>query len=244
MMLLARKPTKGNLLLERCLEAWSASSMAPLCRWCTAMHPVFAKFGQLGYIGESANRTFLCIYHVIRILRPEGSAQQPFPEVIGRGAVSTNNRLRAAVRGRLFGPVHWPARTQLLEKLWRGSTPYSQLLACMPSLTDLHETCTNRRCDQDKIFGTARPVKEPSGKTQTVKISSQAGLLEAGSKTIVAACPGHKKPLWLFGWNLSPSPWVYVVYRGTDHEEGWRRKGGLSIEKCAGTSQCVQCCIV
>ena len=163
MMLLARKPTKGNLLLERCLEAWSASSMAPLCRWCTAMHPVFAKFGQLGYIGESANRTFLCIYHVIRILRPEGSTQQPFPEVIGRGAVSTNNRLRAAVRGRLFGPVHWPARTQLLEKLWRGSTPYSQLLACMPSLTDLHETCTNRRCDQDKIFGTARPVKEPSG---------------------------------------------------------------------------------
>ena len=93
MMLIARNSRKSNFLLEKFGDdvwrhGWHRLWHSSAIYWCTPMHPVFTRFGPLVYIGESDFPLRRVHEHLIRILRPEGSTQQPFFEVIRRGAVS------------------------------------------------------------------------------------------------------------------------------------------------------------
>ena len=49
----------------------------------------------------------------------------------------------------------------------------------------------------------------------------------------VSALTGHRFPghgeAAIFAWRLSRSQWLFVVNRVDRHEEGWRRRRGLSI---------------
>ena len=214
------------------------------------------------YIGESDFPLRRVHEHLIRILRPEGSTQQPFFEVIRRGAVSTN-RLRAALCGWLFLPCTLASSEAAARKALERE--YILTLGvlnppCVYALPDLHENCKDRRFDHERIFGTTRPVKrlrqihgeKPKPFKSPLKLDSR----KAGLRTIAAALaghrfPGHKKAA-LAIWNISPSSWIYIVLRATDHEEGWRRKRALSILRRVQKVRrdlpmpisVVQCCMV
>ena len=266
MMLLARNSRKSKYLLEKFgndvwKHGWHRLWHSSAIYWCTPMHPTFSKFGPLIYIGESDFPLRRVHEHLIRILRPEGAAQQPFFEVIRRGAVSTN-RLRAALCVWLFLPCTLASS----EAATRKALEREYILAlgvlnppCVYALPELHETCKDRRGDHHRIFGTARPLKRLRQGHQTQPKVSQLPRLDArkaGLRTVAAAIAGHRfqghKKAALSVWNLSPSSWVYVVLRATDHEEGWRRKRALVILKRVQKVRrdlpmpiaVVQCCMV
>ena len=265
-MLLARNSRKSKYLLEKFgndvwkhgwHRLWHSSAMY----WCTPTHPIFSKFGPLIYIGESDFPLRRVHEHLIRILRPGGATQQPFFEVIRRGAVSTN-RLRAALCVWLFLPCTLASS----EAAARKALEREYILAlgvlnppCVYALPELRETCKDRRGDHHRIFGTARPLKRLRQSHQTQPMVSQLPRLDArkeGLRTVAAAIAGHRfeghKKAALSVWNLSPSSWVYVVLRATDHEEGWRRKRALVILKRVQKVRrdlpmpiaVVQCCMV
>ena len=183
------------------MEAWLASFMAFLCH--LLVYSYASCFYQVRTVGLY-RRVGLSSTQGSRAFDPNPAArrstQQPFFEVIRRGAVSTN-RLRAALCGWLFLPCTLASSEAAARKALERE--YILTLGvlnppCVYALPDLHENCKDRRFDHERIFGTARPVKRlrqiHGEKSKPFKSPPKLDSRKAGLWTIAAALAGHRFP--------------------------------------------------
>ena len=212
--------------------------------WDVRTRMARSRFGPLIYVGESEFSARRIIEHISRILRPFGATQQPFFDVV-RCSSSDVKLIRCCLSEWLFFPVQSaPACAKLrktgercmIKQVGTLNPPrvYHFLTSAGPrNRATKSETALLRRMPKRKLlrrrrpFADRRPVEIPNRPARTR--NSQKGDLQG----IAAALAGHvflgSKAAALAAWRLSPSSWMYVVWRVDRCEEGWRRRRGMIL---------------
>jgi hypothetical protein len=209
---------------------------------CLPMFPQFSKFGPLIYVGETDNFSRRLVEHMSRLLAPAGSVQQPFFQFV-RGDCSRPDLLQLSVCEWLFFPVaSAPFDAGLrksLERQWiRGAGVLNP-----PRVHDLLRMRAGMRQPSQglRLFDSARAVCRIRGGAASkaavrpvcLKVKASRSVWKDGLRMTASALAGHRFPgcgsASLAAWRLARGPWVYVVLRVTNHEDGWRRRRGLHM---------------
>ena len=238
--MLASKASRRTRSLLRCIgqhpwefgwgRLWHNSSLY----WIVPFSPIFTSLGALVYVGETDNMHRRAYEHLLRLLAPRGVTQQPFFDII-RGCADTPTSLRASVSEWLFIPVSL-VQPDVRKRLERDMIQRVGSLNPPRVYALLNSRQHRKRARSLKLFEQHRPVKRLRLESQCREFNGTSNLYTHKQRrrelqNIAAALSGHKFPghcqYALTAWRLSPGPWVYVVNRICNTEEGLRRRRGL-----------------
>ena len=217
---------------------WETLWSSPVLYVSVRAHMARSHIGPLVYFGETTFFHRRCCEHVLRLLKPTGSTQQPLYTCIRRDLTQDSDVVSAVCQWLFFpiiaAPLNACARKENERALIHaiGTLNPPRVYAVLDALGKRR----SGRHKNSRLFDSSRPFKRLRSSHRVDSIShcvpAKPDSHKAELQQIAAFLAGHRgenvKRFGRAAWSLSPRDFVYVSSR-VDHEEGWRRRRGLHL---------------